>query len=193
MVGERLLTCNEDCPELLKRLLCTFSYSETLVSQVMCVSRWTSCNLDARSAVSGLTGALGQECWPRCGSYPALKSILAMHNERRASPNALQRCRRSDFNREGGTLEVIKVSCKQIESLQGRNKFQNQTAWRSSEDNYWPRDSPVSQKDFACILILRQHLRKIFIPVFWSSTKNNALKKLRGPLFFGNNIICSMV
>lgn len=82
-----------------------------------------SCNSDACSAVLGLTGALGQECWPRCGSYPALKSILAMQTEPRASPNALQRCRRSGFNREGGTLEIIKVSYKQLESLQGRNKF----------------------------------------------------------------------
>lgn len=31
--------------------------------------------------VSGLTRAVGQERWPRCGSYPALKSILEGHAE----------------------------------------------------------------------------------------------------------------
>lgn len=46
-----------------------------------------------------------------------------MQTEPRASPNALQRCGRSGFNGAGGTLEIIKVSYKQIESLQGRNKF----------------------------------------------------------------------
>lgn len=122
-VGEGPLTCRGLSAEGFRNGSCVCSYFETLVSQIMCVSRWTSCNLGAGSAVLGLTGALGQECWPRCGSYPALKSILAMQTEPYASPNALQRSRRSGFNREGGTLKIIKVWCKQTESLQGRNIF----------------------------------------------------------------------
>lgn len=46
-----------------------------------------------------------------------------MQTEPRASPNALQRCRRSGFNSEGGTWEIIEVLCKQIKSLQGQNIF----------------------------------------------------------------------
>lgn len=64
-----------------------------------------------------------------------------MQTEPRVSPNALQLCRRSGFSREGGTLEIVKVSYKQIESLQGWNKFrirQRDGAERTTPDPLTP-------------------------------------------------------
>lgn len=155
----------------LQRLLGKFLCIHTLVSQVMCVSRWTpTIKMHAHPSL-GLTGALGQECWPRCGSYPALKSILAMQTELRASPNALQRHRRAVFNRGGATLEMIEVSFKQIESLQGWNKY---TIRRRDGEIRTTADRmtlPVIQKDSIPISILYQYLGKIFSTFLFPPSK----------------------
>lgn len=55
------------------------------------------CSLDPLWLVSGLTRAVGQGLWPRCGSYPALKSILEGHIVKCTSPNKLQLCRSTGF------------------------------------------------------------------------------------------------
>lgn len=55
------------------------------------------CTLDPRLLVTKLTRAVGQECWPRCGSYPALKSISDKHPEMCASPKRLLHCSNPGF------------------------------------------------------------------------------------------------
>lgn len=85
-----------------------------------------------------------------------------MQTELRASPNALQRHRRAVFNSGGATLEMIEVSFKQIESLQGWNKSTitwRDGAMRTTADRV---TLPVIQKDFIPISILYQYLSKAF-------------------------------
>lgn len=53
-------------------------------------------SLDRLWLVPGLTRAVGQGHWPRCGSYPALKSISEGNKEKCTSLNTLQLCRNSE-------------------------------------------------------------------------------------------------
>ncbi len=78
-----------------------FFFSLLFFSGSVC-QRADYCSLDPLWLVSGLTRAVGQGRRPRCGSYPALKSILEGHIEKCTSLNTLQLCRStgSGFHRQ---------------------------------------------------------------------------------------------